>query len=177
MPKEQFLYTSEQLNDEMCMTLGGRVAEDIVFGKNSTGALSDLERITKMAYGMVTVYGMNEKIGNISFYDSKQSEYAFTKPYSESTAKMIDEEVKKLIDTCYARCRQLLNDHRNELEILAQELLKKEIIFQSDLEKLIGKRPFDKETTYQSYMNGSNADQPSSGKEETPVSEQASNAQ
>ncbi len=177
LPKEQFLYTSEQLNDEMCMTLGGRVAEDIVFGKNSTGALSDLERITKMAYGMVTVYGMNEKIGNISFYDSKQSEYAFTKPYSESTAKMIDEEVKKLIDTCYARCRQLLNDHRNELEILAQELLKKEIIFQSDLEKLIGKRPFDKETTYQSYMNGSNADQPSSGKEETPVSEQASNAQ
>jgi cell division protease FtsH len=181
LPKEQFLYTSEQLNDEMCMTLGGRVAEDIVFGKNSTGALSDLERITKMAYGMVTVYGMNEKIGNISFYDSKQSEYAFTKPYSESTAKMIDEEVKKLVDTCYYRCKQLLNDHRNELEILAQELLKKEIIFQSDLEKLIGKRPFDKETTYQSYMNGNSdstqLEKAPEAKEETPVSEQASNAQ
>lgn len=156
LPKEQFLYTAEQLHDEMCMTLGGRVAEDLVFGKISTGALSDLERITKMAYGMVTVYGMNDKIGNISFYDSKQTEYSFTKPYSESTAKTIDEEVKKLVDFCYDRCKRLLTEHRNDLEILAQELLKKEILFQSDLEKLIGKRPFDKETTYQSYMNGSN---------------------
>lgn len=156
LPKEQFLYTAEQLHDEMCMTLGGRVAEDLVFGKISTGALSDLERITKMAYGMVTVYGMNDKIGNISFYDSKQTEYSFTKPYSENTAKTIDEEVKKLVDFCYDRCKKLLTEHRNDLEILAQELLKKEILFQSDLEKLIGKRPFDKETTYQSYMNGSN---------------------
>ena len=153
LPKEQFLYTEEQLTDEMCMTLGGRVAEDIVFGKVSTGALSDLERITKMAYGMVTIYGMNEKIGHISFYDSKQSEYAFSKPYSEETAKIIDQEVKTLVQNAYNRTKVLLIEKRNELEILAQELLKKEIVFQADLEKLIGKRPFDKETTYQSFMN------------------------
>lgn len=153
LPKEQFLYTQEQLTDEMCMTLGGRVAEDIVFGKVSTGALSDLERITKMAYGMVTIYGMNEKIGHISFYDSKQSEYSFSKPYSEDTAKIIDQEVKNLVQNAYNRTKMLLIERRNELEILAQELLKKEIVFQADLEKLIGKRPFDKETTYQSFMN------------------------
>lgn len=156
LPKEQFLYTVEQLRDEMCMTLGGRVAEDIVFEKISTGALSDLERITKMAYGMVTVYGMNDKIGNISFYDSKQTEYSFTKPYSEETAKTIDKEVRDLVQSCYDRTKSLLIQHRDKLEILAQELLKKEIVFQADLEKLIGKRPFDKETTYQSYMNSNN---------------------
>ncbi|MBC7390069.1 MAG: ATP-dependent zinc metalloprotease FtsH [Opitutaceae bacterium] len=161
LPKEQFLYTEEQLLDEMCMTLGGRAAEDLVFGKVSTGALSDLERITKMAYGMVTVYGMNEKIGNISFYDSKQqSEYTFTKPYSEDTSKIIDQEVKILVDKAYQRSKKLLSDKRNELEIVAQELLKREIIFQADLEKLIGKRPFDKETTYQSYMNGTSETTP-----------------
>ena len=131
LPKEQFLYTEEQLTDEMCMTLGGRVAEDIVFGKVSTGALSDLERITKMAYGMVTIYGMNEKIGHISFYDSKQSEYSFSKPYSEDTAKIIDQEVKNLVQNAYNRTKMLLIERRNELEILAQELLKKEILFQA----------------------------------------------
>ncbi|MCU0431290.1 MAG: ATP-dependent zinc metalloprotease FtsH [Cytophagaceae bacterium] len=155
LPKEQFLYTKEQLMDEMCMTLGGRAAEDIVFGKVSTGALSDLERITKMAYSIVTVYGMNDKIGNISFYDSKQSEYSFTKPYSESTSQTIDEEVRKLIEFCYERSKKLLSDKRNELEIVAQELLKREIIFQSDLETLIGKRPFEKQTTYQAFTSGS----------------------
>jgi AFG3 family protein len=158
LPKEQFLYTTEQLIDEMCMTLGGRVAEDIVFGKISTGALSDLERITKMAYGMVTMYGMNDKIGNVSYYDSKQSEYSFNKPYSESTAQTIDEEVRKLISQAYDRSKNLLLDKRNELEVIAQELLKKEIIFQSDLEALIGKRPFDKQTTYQEFTNPKNAD-------------------
>jgi AFG3 family protein len=153
LPKEQFLHTTEQLLDEMCMTLGGRAAEEIVFGKISTGALSDLERITKMAYGMVTIYGMNEKLGNISFYDSKQSEYTFNKPYSEATAETIDEEVRKLIDGAYERSKMLLNNKRKELEVIAQELLKKEIIFQSDLETLIGKRPFDKQTTYQEFTN------------------------
>jgi cell division protease FtsH len=135
------------------MTLGGRAAEEIIFGKISTGALSDLERITKMAYSIVSVYGMNEKLGNVSFYDSKSDGYKMTKPYSEATAEMIDQEVHKLIEFAYQRTLELLRDKRNELETLAKELLEKEILFQSDLEKLIGKRPFAKETTYQAYTN------------------------
>ncbi|SFC04741.1 cell division protease FtsH [Flexibacter flexilis DSM 6793] len=157
LPKEQFLYTIEQLTDEMCMTLGGRAAEEIVFGRISTGALSDLERITKVAYGMVTVYGMNDKIGNVSFYDSKQSDYSFNKPYSEATAQTIDEEVRAIIQKAYERTKGLLLEKRSELEVIAQELLKKEIIFQTDLERLIGKRPFAHQTTYQAYTNGTAA--------------------
>jgi AFG3 family protein len=153
LPKEQFLYQTEQLIDEMCMTLGGRAAEEIIFGKISTGALSDLERITKMAYSMVSVYGMNEKLGNVSFYDSKSDGYKMTKPYSEATAEMIDQEVSKLIQFAYSRVLDLLRKHQAELEILAKELLEKEILFQADLERLIGKRPFEKETTYQAYTN------------------------
>ncbi len=156
LPREQYLYRSEQLLDEMSMTLGGRAAEEVIFGKVSTGALSDLERVTKLAYSMVTMYGFNDKIGNVSFYDSKQSEYAFNKPYSEETARMIDEEVRKIIDISYIRTKTLLTSKRDELEIIAKELLSKEILFQSDLETLIGKRPFEKETTYQAYMNNSN---------------------
>lgn len=155
LPKEQFLYQTEQLLDEMCMTFGGRAAEDLIFGKISTGALSDLERITKMAYSMVTVYGMNAEIGNMSFYDSKASDYAFQKPYSDATAQRIDQEVKKIIDSCYKRTKDLLSKHREHLEVIAKELLEKEILFQSDLERLIGKRPFDKLTTYQQFTNGS----------------------
>ncbi|PLK45040.1 ATP-dependent zinc metalloprotease FtsH [Emticicia sp. TH156] len=154
LPKEQYLYRTEQLFDEMCMTLGGRAAEDVVFGKISTGALSDLERVTKSAYGMTTVYGMNARIGNVSFYDSKgQGEYSFTKPYSEDTAKIIDEEVKKLISEAYERTKSLLIEKREQLEVIAQELLKKEIIYQSDLVELIGKRPFEKLTNYQEFMD------------------------
>ncbi|WP_026954726.1 ATP-dependent zinc metalloprotease FtsH [Algoriphagus vanfongensis] len=153
LPKEQFLYQTEQLIDEMCMTLGGRAAEEIIFGKISTGALSDLERITKMAYSIVSVYGMNEKLGNVSFYDSKSDGYKMTKPYSEATAELIDQEVHKLIDFAYQRTLDLLRERSEELETLAQELLQKEILFQSDLEKLIGKRPFAKETTYQAFTN------------------------
>ena len=144
LPKEQFLYTSEQFSDTMVMSLGGRVAEEIIFGRVSTGALSDLERITKMAYSMVTIYGMNKRIGNVSFYDPQQSEYGFTKPYSESTAQAIDEEVKKIIDIAYERTKALLTEKKAELEAVAQELLKKEVIFQQDIERLIGKRPYDK---------------------------------
>jgi AFG3 family protein len=154
LPKEQFLYQTDQLIDEMCMSFGGRVAEDIVFNKISTGALSDLERITKMAYSIVTVYGMNKEIGNISFYDSKQSEYNFQKPYSDATAETIDKEVKALVDFCYQRTKKLLNDHREQLEIIAKELLEKEILFQTDLERLIGKRPFTSLTNYEKYTNG-----------------------
>jgi len=153
LPREQYLYRAEQLFDEMCMTLGGRAAEDVVFGKVSTGALSDLERVTKVAYSMVTMYGMNDKIGNISFYDSKQSDYAFTKPYSENTAEKIDHEVRLLVDKAYQHVVGMLRDKREQLETVAQELLEKEVLFQSDLEKLIGKRPYEKETNYQAYVN------------------------
>jgi cell division protease FtsH len=161
LPKEQFLYQTEQLMDEMCMALGGRAAEEIKFSKISTGALSDLERITKMAYSIVSVYGMNGKLGNVSFYDSKQSEYNFNKPYSDATAELIDEEVKKLISNAYERTLNLLKKHKAELETVAKELLDKEIIFQADLERLIGKRPFEQPTTYQAF-----ADQKDSKKEE-----------
>jgi cell division protease FtsH len=153
LPREQYLYRTEQLMDEMCMALGGRAAEDIIFGKVSTGALSDLERITKLAYSMVTMYGMNDVIGNVSFYDSKQSDYNFNKPYSEETAKKIDQEVRKIVDVAYVRTKGMLTEHRDALEILAKELLEKEILYQNDLVRLIGKRPFERETVYQAYKN------------------------
>ncbi|WP_183575846.1 ATP-dependent zinc metalloprotease FtsH [Mucilaginibacter sp. X5P1] len=153
LPKEQFLYTTEQLEDGMCMTLGGRVAEDIVFGKISTGAQNDLERITKLAYAMVTIYGMNEKVGNVSFNDT-QGEYQFNKPYSEKTSELIDTEVRNQINTVYARTKQLLTDKREGLEKLANKLIEKEILFQSDLEEILGKRPFDHRTTYDEFVNG-----------------------
>ncbi|UAY51863.1 ATP-dependent zinc metalloprotease FtsH [Ferruginibacter albus] len=140
-PKEQYLYNTDQLMDQICMTLGGRAAEDIFFGKISTGASNDLQQITKIAYGMITMYGMNSKVGNISFYDPQQENY-FTKPYSEETGKMIDEEVRKLIESAYQQTKKLLTDKKSEVETLAKELLKKEVLFQSDVEALIGKRPF-----------------------------------
>jgi AFG3 family protein len=142
LPKEQYLYRTEQLMDMMCMTLGGRAAEEIIFGKISTGAQNDLQRITQMAYAMVTVYGMNEKIGNVSFYDPA-NENAFNKPYSEDTAREIDEEVRKLIQEAYNQTKALLLEKREQLEVLAKELLKKEILFKQDLEELIGQRPFE----------------------------------
>lgn len=156
LPKEQFLYQTEQLFDEMCMALGGRAAEELTFNKISTGALSDLERVTKMAYSIVSVYGMNSKLGNISFYDSKQSEYNFQKPYSEATAETIDQEVRKLIEQAYVRTKELLSKRSEELVTVAKELLEKEIIFQSDLERLIGKRPFEGTTTYEAYTTSTN---------------------
>jgi len=155
LPKEQFLYNTEQLIDEMCMALGGRAAEELVFGKISTGALSDLERITKMAYSIVTMYGMNTKLGNVSFYDSKgQNEYGFSKPYSEATSQMIDEEVRTIIDQAYTRTKELLTERRHELEVIAKELLEKEVLLQDDLERLVGKRPFGGQTNYQAHMAG-----------------------
>ncbi len=141
-PKEQYLYTTEQMQDMLCMTLGGRAAEEISFGRISTGAQNDLEKITKMTYAMITIYGMNDKIGNISYYDPN-NEYGFTKPYSEETAKMIDQEVRKLIDEMYVRTKKILIEHREQLEALAQELLKKEVLFMVDLERLIGKRRWE----------------------------------
>jgi len=142
LPKEQYLYTVEQLNDTMCMTLGGRAAEEIIFGKISTGAQSDLQHITKLSYSMVTVYGMNAKVGNVSFYDPN-NEYGFTKPYSDHTAELIDEEVRQIIAKSYERTKHLLTEQKVALETIAQELLSKEVLFQADLERLIGKRPYD----------------------------------
>ena len=141
-PKEQYLYNTEQLTDQICMTLGGRASEDIFFGKISTGASNDLQQITKIAYSMVTVYGMNDKVGNISFYDPAQENY-FTKPYSEETGKMIDQEVRKLIDEAYIKTKNLLIEKKADVEKLAKELLVKEVLFKSDVELLIGKRPFE----------------------------------
>jgi AFG3 family protein len=158
LPKEQFLYTTEQLIDGMCMTLGGRVAEDITFGKISTGAQNDLERITKLAYAMVTIYGMNDKVGNVSFNDT-QGEYQFNKPYSEKTSELIDQEVRKQIADVYEMTKKLLIDKREGLIKLADKLLEKEILFQSDLEEILGKRPFDNRTTYDEFVNGPESDQ------------------
>ena len=141
-PKEQYLYNTDQLMDQICMTLGGRASEDIFFGKISTGASNDLQQVTKIAYSMITVYGMNDKVGNISYYDPNQ-ENVFTKPFSEETGKMIDEEVRKLIDNAYQKTKSLLQEKKGDVEKLAKELLKKEVLFKSDVENLIGKRPFE----------------------------------
>ena len=146
MPEERQITTTEQLMDEICSALGGRAAEEIIFGKISTGALSDLEKITKQAYAMTMYYGLNSKIGNISYYDSSgQSEYAFNRPYSERTAQTIDEEVSKLIETAYIKTKQILIENKELLTRLAELLLVKEVIFKEDLEEICGKRMFDKD--------------------------------
>jgi len=159
LPKEQFLYTTEQLTDGMCMTMGGRVAEALVFKKISTGAQNDLERITKLAYAMVTIYGMNEAVGSVSFNDP-QNEYNFNKPYSEKTSELIDVEVRGLINDVYSRTMDLLIEKRDGLEKLAEKLLEKEILFQADLEEILGKRPFENRTTYDEFVNGTGDQKP-----------------
>lgn len=143
LPKEEYITRTEQLLDRMCMTLGGRAAEKIIFDKISTGAQSDLDQVTKMAYGMISVYGMNEKVGNVSFYGMQQDQ--FSKPYSDETARLIDDEVRKLIESQYDRAQELLKERRHELTILAKALLEKEVILKSDLERLVGPRPSDAE--------------------------------
>ena len=140
LPKEEYITRTEQLLDRMCMTLGGRAAERIVFDKISTGAQNDLDQVTKMAYSMVAVYGMNSEVGNVSFYGMSQDQ--FQKPYSDETAKMIDEQVRRMIDKEYLRAQKLLTDRREELEILARQLLETEVLLKSDVERLIGPRPY-----------------------------------
>ena len=142
LPEERSITTTEQLLDDMCATLGGRAAEQLIFNKISTGALSDLERVTKQAYAMISIYGLNDRVGNISYYDS-QGRDAFTKPYSEDRAKVIDEEVSKLIESQYQRALQLLNENKAQLEQLAARLLSSEVIFKEDLEAIFGKRQWD----------------------------------
>ncbi len=148
VPEERQITTKEQLLDEICSALGGRASEQINFGRLSTGALNDLERITKQAYAMVSYFGLSEKIGNLSFYDSSgQNEYSFTKPYSDKTAELIDKEVSELIDKQYHRALDILNKNKEGLTKLADLLLEKEVIFTEDLEKIFGKRPYDKDKT------------------------------
>ena len=159
-PKEQYLYNTDQLMDQICMTLGGRASEDIFFGKISTGASNDLQQITKIAYSMITVYGMNDKVGNISYYDPSQ-ENMFTKPFSEETGKMIDEEVRKLIDNAYQITKKLLTEKKGDVEKLAKELLKKEVLFKSDVEALIGKRPYEEKKTLDIKDEDKVGDEPS----------------
>jgi AFG3 family protein len=146
LPEERSITTTEQILDEMCATMGGRAAEKITFGKISTGALSDLEKVTKQAYAMVSMYGLNDKIGNISYYDSRGQE-SFTKPYSEATARIIDEEASKIIEEQYQRALQILADNQQNLVKLAEKLLVAEVIFKEDLEEIFGKREFDTEGT------------------------------
>ena len=146
LPEERLIVRPEQMLDEMCAALGGRAAEKVIFNKISTGALSDLEKVTKQARAMVTIYGLSDKVGNLTYYDSSgQSEYGFTKPYSEQTAELIDKEISDIIETQYQRALKLLEEHKDKLTELAEVLLEKEVIFKDNLEKIFGKRPFDKE--------------------------------
>jgi len=165
LPEERQIVRPEQLLDEMCATMGGRAAEKIIFDTISTGALSDLEKVTKQARAMVTVYGLNDKIGNVTYYDSSgQSEYGFTKPYSEVTAQTIDKEISNLIEGQYQRAITILKENKDKLTKLAERLLEKEVIFKDDLEEIFGKRPFEKET--QSEVSQEETEVTSENKEE-----------
>lgn len=145
LPEERLIVRPEQMLDEMCATMGGRAAERVIFDKISTGALSDLEKVTKQARAMVTIYGLNEKIGNLTYYDSSgQSEYNFSKPYSEKTAEAIDKEISNIIEEQYQRAITLLEKNKDKLTLLAEELLEKEVIFKESLERIFGERPFKK---------------------------------
>ena len=145
LPEERLIVRPNQMLDEMCATLGGRAAEKVIFDEISTGALSDLEKVTKQARAMVTVYGLNEKIGNLTYYDSSgQSEYGFTKPYSEQTSELIDKEISNIIEEQYQRAIKLLEKNKDKLTELAEVLLEKEVIFKDNLEKIFGERPFGK---------------------------------
>lgn len=169
LPDERQITTYEQMIDEMVATLGGRAAEEIVFGKISTGALNDLEKVTKQAYAMVAFYGLNKKIGNISYYDSSgQSEYSFSKPFSEETARIIDEEIHKMVEEAYNKAKQLLTENREKLNQLAEILLQKEVIFREDLEKIFGLRPFP---DHDHVMINSNGDTKELKEAETAIAE------
>ncbi|KAF0204590.1 MAG: cell division protease [Bacteroidetes bacterium] len=153
LPEERQITTTEQMLDELTATLGGRASEEVIFGKISTGALNDLEKVTKQAYSMVVYFGLNKEIGNVSYYDSTgQQEYSFSKPYSESTAQLIDIEIKKIVEQAYQRAKDILTENRGKLEELANILLKKEVIFREDLEAIFGIRQFDEPVEF----NGQN---------------------
>ena len=154
LPKEEYITRTEALLDRMCMTFGGRAAESIVFNKVSTGAQSDLDQATKMAYSMITVFGMNDKVGNVSFYGMSQDN--FQKPYSDETARLIDDEVRKLVESQFERAKQVLRDNRDKLNLIANTLLEKEVLVKSDVEKLIGPRPYPEKPTHPIQVYGEN---------------------
>ena len=161
LPHERQITTTEQIFDEMCAALGGRAAEEIMFGKISTGALSDLEKVTKQAQAMVTVYGLNDRIGNISYYDSR-GETSFTKPYSEATARIIDEEVSKVIESAYLKAKEILSGNKQKLVQIAEELLKNEVIFKADVELILGPRPFEEKELKSTEENDTVNEEPKS---------------
>ena len=172
LPEERSITTTEQILDQMCSALGGRAAEQLTFGKISTGALSDLEKVTKQAYAMVSIYGLNDRIGNISFYDS-QGRDSFTKPYSEDTARIIDEEVSKLVEGQYQRALQVLAENQDKLTELAEQLLTKEVIFKEDLERIFGKRQWESDELVDIDVKGESQSESESESESENVSEVA----
>uniref|UniRef100_A0A0V0G4E0 Putative aaa+-type atpase n=1 Tax=Triatoma dimidiata TaxID=72491 RepID=A0A0V0G4E0_TRIDM len=154
LPKEQYLYSKEQLFDRMCMTLGGRVSEEIFFGRITTGAQDDLKKVTQSAYAQVVHYGMNEKVGNVSFDMPKPGEMVFEKPYSENTAQIIDSEVRLLVESAHKHTTKLLKEHKNDIEKVAERLLKHEILSREDMVELLGPRPFPEKSTYEDFVEG-----------------------
>jgi cell division protease FtsH len=156
LPREEYITRTEALLDRICMTLGGRAAEEVVFGRISTGAQSDLDYVTRMAYNMVAVFGMNDNVGNVSYYGMMQDSY--TRPYSDHTAKLMDDEIRKIIDVQYERAKELLKGHRQELEVLAHQLLEKEVLLKSDVMNLVGPRPFPEKSEPEIYKPHDNGD-------------------
>ena len=171
LPEERSITTTEQLLDQMCSALGGRAAEELIFSKISTGALSDLEKITKQAYAMVSIYGLNKRVGNRSFYDS-QGRDAFTKPYSDETAKIIDEEVSLLIESQYQRALKILTENKDKLEQLADKLLIDEVIFKENLEDIFGKRQWEPAEIVEDKENAQDSVE---GEKSTPIETDESN--
>jgi len=170
LPEERQITTYDQMFDEMTATLGGRAAEQVIFNKVSTGALNDLEKVTKQAYAMVSYYGLSKKLGNISYYDSTgQQEYSFNKPFSEKTAETIDKEISEMIENSYTRAVQLLNDNKEGLEKLAALLLEKEVIFSEDLEDVFGERPWGTTTSLLKEMESSATKKRASRAKKKPV--------
>ncbi len=173
LPEERSITTKEQLLDEMCSALGGRAAEELIFNRVSSGAQNDLEKVTKQAYAMVSYFGMSDRVGNVSYYDSTgQSDFTFTKPYSEKTAELIDEEVKKIIDGQYDRAKQILKEHGEGHGQLAQLLLDREVIFSEDMERIFGKRPWDVKRVENNNGEGVGESETPTGEEKTTVPEE-----
>merc|ERR1712107_963187 len=163
LPREQFLYTTEQMMDRMCMTLGGRAAESIFFNRITTGAQDDLQKVTQSAYSQITKYGMNEKVGNVRFQEPQPGEMVFDKPFSEATAQLVDEEAKKLIGSAMDRTLALLTKHKDDVERVALRLLEKEVLNRDDMIELLGPRPFAEKSTYEEFVEGTGSSEETIG--------------